>query len=114
MCANQTFSAPIGDRLYRNVASPGDLRDRKHSAFTKAVEAALQSISLSNVADRYRCQRQAVACLETFFIEDSSRIGIVVVFEKAVHFGYHLGILFVTLAMTQQPCQYQCLFHSSA
>lgn len=35
-------------------------------AFTKTVKSALQSVSFSNIADGYRCQRQAVAGLEAF------------------------------------------------
>src|SRR5687767_7168635 len=51
--ANQAFLPPIRDRLYRNVARSGDLGDGQHSPFAKAIEAALQSVRFSNVADRY-------------------------------------------------------------
>src|SRR5215471_228759 len=51
MRSDQTFLSPVRYRLYGNTARPGHLRDRKETAFAKAVESALQSISLSNVAD---------------------------------------------------------------
>jgi hypothetical protein len=96
--ADQALLPPMPDRIYRDPAGLRNLGDGQQAAFAEPVESALQSISLSNIADRDWCQRQPVACLESFVIQDSGRIGVIVVFQEAVHFGYHGGILSVALA----------------
>src|SRR5207237_1182456 len=46
------------------------------------------------------------------FVEDSSHVGVVVIFQKAIHFGYHLWFLLVALAMAQWPWPHQGLRHA--
>jgi hypothetical protein len=100
------LSAPMSDCVCRNAAGFCHFRDRQQPTFAEPVESALQSIRLSNVPDSEWCQRQAVACLETFFIQDSGSIRVIVVVQEAVHFGYHGGILSVALAKAQRPGQH--------
>jgi len=108
------LSAPVSDCVYRNAASFCHLRHGQQAAFAKPVKSALQPISLSDIADRDWCQRQAVACLEPVFIQDSGGIDMIVVVQKAVHFGYHGGILSVALSRAQRLGQQQRLGCASA
>lgn len=51
VCADQTFLPRMPNGVYRDPASSGHLGDGKHAALSQPVEAALESVSLSNVAN---------------------------------------------------------------
>ena len=104
--SDYAFSARMANCVYRNRASLCHFRDGQQVPFTEPVESALQSISLSNQADRDWSQRQAVACLEALCIQDSGGVGVVVVVQE-VHFGYHGRILPVALTEAQWSRQHE-------
>jgi hypothetical protein len=87
--SDYAFSARMANCVYRNRASLCHFRDGQQVPFTEPVESALQSISLSNQADRDWSQRQAVACLEALFTKYSDGIGVIVVVQEPIHFGHH-------------------------
>src|SRR6516165_5282415 len=95
------------DCVYRNAASFSHFRDGQQAAFPEPLESALQSISLSNIADREGCHCQAVACPKAFFIQDSGGVGVIAVVQEAVHFRYHGRILSVAFAKAQRSWQHQ-------
>ena len=112
MRTNSILSPPIGNCVCRNAAPLCNLIHGKHPSRTKPIEATLESVGRSNVADGWRCQRQAVACFEAVLVENASHVRVVVIVQEAIKFGYHCRILLVTFAETQRPRQYKLFRHA--
>src|SRR5262249_11467909 len=56
--------------------------DGQQAALAEPVEPAPQCVSLSNISDCEWCQRQTVACLEPFCIQDSGGISVIVIVQR--------------------------------